>query len=128
MKKFNKKRIIIGLIAVVVLTVVVYGVGRSLATPSSQTKTVKVNGLSFENASVVYKNNLSTFTVDVYNENKNTYKMQSIDVILTNKDSETITLTYEIDSLEADEGRKIIIQDVDYDLTDYTKISYKINK
>lgn len=127
MKNMNKKRIIIG-VAVLVLAIVIYGVGRSLASPNSQSKTVKVDGLLFENASVEYKNKLSTFTVDVYNENKKTVNMESIDVVLTNKKNESVTLTYEIESLEADEGRKIIISRIDYDLRDYNKIKYIINK
>jgi len=127
MKKMKKKGIIIG-VAIVVLAIVIYGVGRSLASTNNQIKTVKEDGLSFENASVVYKNKQSTFTVDVYNENKNTYEMESIDIILKNKDKETITLNYDIDSLESDEGMKIIISNIDYDLTEYNNISYKINK
>ena len=127
MKKMKKKGIIIG-VAIVVLAIVIYGVGRSLASTSNQIKTVKEDGLSFENASVVYKNKQSTFTVDVYNENKNTYEMESIDIILKNKDKETITLNYDIDSLESDEGMKIITSNIDYDLTEYNNISYKINK
>ena len=127
MKNMNKKRIIIG-VAVLVLAIVIYGVGRSLASPNSQSKTVKVDGLLFENASVEYKNKLSTFTVDVYNENKKTVNMESIDVVLTNKKNESVTLTYEIESLETDEGRKIIISRIDYDLRDYNKIKYIINK
>ena len=127
MKKMKKKGIISG-VAIVVLAIVIYGVGRSLASTNNQIKTVKEDGLSFENASVVYKNKQSTFTVDVYNENKNTYEMESIDIILKNKDKETITLNYDIDSLESDEGMKIIISNIDYDLTEYNNISYKINK
>ena len=127
MKNMNKKRIIIG-VAVLVLAIVIYGVGRSLASPNSQSKPVKVDGLSFENASVTYKKKMSTFTVDVYNENKKTVNMESIDVVLTNKKNESVTLTYEIESLEADEGRKIIISRIDYDLRDYNKIKYIINK
>ena len=128
MKNMNKKRIIIGLAAVLVLAVVIYSVGRSLATPASQSKIENVDGLLFENANVEYEDKLSTFTVDVYNENKKTYNMKSIDITLTNKKKESITLTYEIDSLEANEGRKIIISKIDYDLRDYNKISYKVNK
>ena len=127
MRKMGKKSIIMGL-AIVVLAIVIYGIGRSLASPNTEYKATKVSGLSFENPSITYKKELSTFTVDVYNENKKTYTMKSIDIILTNKNKESITLNYEISSLEADEGRKIIISKIDYDLREYTKINYKINK
>lgn len=128
MGKNNKKKgIIIGLLAVI-LVVMIYGIGKSLATSNSVFKTQKVEGLSFENADINYDNKLSTFTVDVYNENKKVYKMKSIDVILKKDKNDKVTLTYEIDKLEADEGRKIIIDRIDYNLLGYTKIEYKINK
>ena len=126
MKNFKRKRIIIGLLAVV-LVVIVYGVGKSIATSDSVFKTQKVDGLSFENADIDYDNKLSTFTVDVYNENKKVYKMKSIDIILKNK-TDKITLNYNIDKLESDEGRKIIIDKIEYNLLGYTKVEYKINK
>jgi len=127
MKNMNKKRIIIGVV-VLVLAIVIYGVGRSLASPNSQSKPVKVDGLSFENASVTYKKKMSTFTVDVYNENKSTYRLSNINIKLENKKGNNIVLTYDIESLESDEGRKIIIENIDYDLRDYNKISYTITK
>lgn len=127
MKNMNKKRIIIG-VAVLVLAIVIYGVGRSLASPNSQSKPVKVDGLSFENASITYKKKMSTFTVDVYNENKSTYRLSNINIKLENKKGNNIVLTYDIESLESDEGRKIIIENIDYDLRDYNKISYTITK
>jgi len=127
MKKIKNKRIVIGL-AVVVLSLVVVLIGTSLATPNSQSKIEKVDGLSFENAYIENNGEYSTFTVDVYNENKTTYTMQSIDIILEDKDSNKVTLTYEITGLESDEGRKIIIERIDYDLSGYSNISYEINK
>lgn len=127
MKNNLKKRIIVGF-SIIVLVIVVYGVGKSLAFPNSASKNEKVKGLSFENANVLFENNLSTFTVDVYNETKSTYTMKNIEIKLTNKDNESISLQYDIDSLESNEGRKIIINKIDYDLRKYTKISYKINK
>ena len=123
----KKKRIIIGLLAIV-LVVVVYGVGKSLATSNSTFKNQKIDGLSFENATIEYDNKLSTFTVEVYNENKMVYNMKSIDIILKNDNKEKVVLNYSIDKLESDEGRKIIIDQIDYNLEGYTKIKYNINK
>ena len=83
MKKLNKKRIIMAGVAVIVLVVAIIGIGKSLADPKSgYLKDKKVEGLSFENASIEYKKKLSTFTVEVYNENKDTFKVKSIDIIL----------------------------------------------
>lgn len=127
MKNINKKRIIIGL-AVLVFVVAIYGIGRSLASPNSVFKTVKVDGLSFENASVTYDKKMSSFTVDVYNENKSTYRLSTINIKLEDKKGNNIVLTYDIESLESNEGRKIIIDNIDYDLRNYNKISYTITK
>ena len=129
MKK-NNKRIIIGVISVIVLAVVIITVGKSLADPSSgYLKNQKIDGLSFENASIEYKNDLSTFTVDVYNENNKTIKIENINIILKNDDDKTITLIDDsLGSLESNEGRKLIIEGIDYDLSSYNKVEYKINK
>ncbi len=127
MVKNKKKRIMIGLLFVV-LVILIYGIGKSIATPNSTFKTQKVDGLSFENADIDYNNELSTFTVDVYNENKKVYNMKSIDIILKKDKEDSVTLTYEIDKLESDEGRKIIIDKIEYNLLNYKKINYKINK
>ena len=127
MGKIKKKGIITGLLAIV-LVIIVLGVGKSFASNDGVFKTQKIDGLSFENAEIQYDNKLSTFTVDVYNENKKEYNMKSIDIILKNQEKDTITLNYVIDNLKADEGRKIIIDKIDYDLSSYTKIKYRINK
>ena len=54
--------------------------------------------------------------------------MKSINIILKKDDNDKVTLTYEIDKLESDEGRKIIIDQIDYNLDGYKQIKYKINK
>ena len=129
MKKFNTKRIMIAGVAVLVLVVAVIGIGKSLADPKSgYLKDKKIDGLSFENASIEYKKKLSTFSVELYNENNETYKIKSVDIILKNDKGDKITLTQNINDLESSEGRKIIIEKIDYDLSNYTKVSYKINK
>ena len=128
MKKNMKTGIIAGL-AIVLLAVVIVGIGRSVATKEGSTlKNQKQKGLSFENASIEYKDKLSTFTVDVYNETDKTVNVKKIDITLKNKDNDSITLNYELGNLQADEGRKIIIDNIDYDLTGYTNITYKIHK
>lgn len=128
MQNKNGKRIVIMGLAVVVLAVVILLVGNSVATSATQSKTEKVEGLLFENASVLYDSGYSTFTVDVYNEEKEVYKLKSIDIILVNENNDKVTLTYEISNLEVDEGRQIIIDMIDYDLSSYSNISYRINR
>ena len=126
MKKLNMKRIMMAGVAVLVLVVAIFCIGKSLAKPDDKTlKDRKIDGLSFENAEITYSKKLSAFTVDVYNENKDTYKVKSIDIILKNKDGNKVTLN---SNLESKEGRKSIIEKIDYDLRNYTKVSYKINK
>lgn len=130
MKKYlNKKRILMGMTAFFLLVIIVC-VGKSLATSKTQGKMVKLDGLSFENPSVSYSSSkqYSTFSVDVYNETKETMELDSIDIVLTNNKGNVIRLTQEIDKLEADEGRKIIIERVAYDLREYKDITYEINK
>ena len=123
----KKKKTIIG--SLILITIIIVGlIGTSLASPNSSTKIQNVDGLSFENATIEYNKKYSTFTVDVYNENKTTYNMKSIDITLIKNNDDKVTLTYQIDSLESDEGRKIIIDRIEYDLSEYSKIKYKVNK
>ena len=129
MKKNSNKRIIIGLGIVVLAVVVTVVLKASFAKPdNNKLKNQTINGLSFENASIEYKDNNSTFTVDVYNENKKTFKVKTIDIILENDLEEQVRLTENIDDLESDEGRKLIVTMTDYDLTKFNKVTYKLNK
>ena len=125
----NKKNIkILGLLSLIIVGVVAIVVGRSLA--SSDTSILRnqvVDGLSFENAKLEC-NEICTFEVDIYNENKETYNLKSIDLKFKQSDDSVITLTgYVGESLESDEGRKITAS-IDKDITSSVDLEYIINK
>ena len=83
--------------------------------------------LSFENATLEYKDGVTTFEARVYNESGGEYTLKTINVILDSS-SKTTTLTgYIGESLESEEG-KILRISIDDDLSDSTKLTYKINK
>ena len=86
-----------------------------------------VEGLSMEDASLEYKDGVSTFTANVFNESGDIFNLKTIEVILESK-SKTITLTgYIGETLEKEEGRVLRIS-IDQDLSDSEKLTYKINK
>lgn len=86
-----------------------------------------VEGLSMEDASLEYKDGVSTFTANVFNESGDIFNLKTIEVILESK-SKTTTLTgYIGETLEKEEGRVLRIS-IDQDLSDSEKLTYKINK
>lgn len=86
-----------------------------------------VEGLSMEDASLEYKDGVSTFTANVFNESGDVFNLKTIEVILESK-SKTTTLTgYIGETLEKEEGRVLRIS-IDQDLSDSEKLTYKINK
>ena len=86
-----------------------------------------VDGLSFENATLEYKDGVTTFEAKVYNESGSEYTLKTINVIL-DSGSKTTTLTgYIGESLENEEGKVLRIS-IDDDLSDSNKLTYKINK
>ncbi|MBE6160969.1 MAG: hypothetical protein E7158_01935 [Firmicutes bacterium] len=87
-----------------------------------------VDGLSFENSELNCLESLCTYKVDVYNTNENTYDLKTIEVIITDKDNNEISmLGYIGNTLEKDEG-KILEVSIDKDLSNAKKVQYKINK
>ena len=127
--KKSKKVLVIALIAFVLVGLIVFGISYALKDDGNFLHNQKVNGLSFENAKVEYKNDKSDFSVIVYNENEDTMNVKSIEIQMIDKDNKEVSMVVELDgALESDEGRKIIIDNIDYDLSDYNKISYTINK
>lgn len=131
MDKYKRRRVIalFSAVFIIVLAVVLIKTGKSMAsTDTSVLRNQKVDGLTFENATLEYKDGITTFTVDVYNETKKTYKLKNVDINFVQEDGQKITLLgYTGESLESDEGRKITAS-VDIDLTASTNIEYKINK
>ena len=130
--KIKKNKALMGLVSavfVIVLGIVLITVGKSIATQdSSILRNQTVDGLSFENADISCNSGVCTFTVDVYNENKSTYSLKSININFKQSNNATITLVgYIGTSLESEEGRKLTAS-VDRDILESTGLEYKINK
>ena len=131
MNKLNKqaKRGLLSGILIIVVAVVIIFVGKSIATgDSSILRNQTVDGLSFENGTLEYKDGVSTYTVDVYNEKKDKVTLKNIEINFKQEDGNEITLTgYVGNSLESDEGKKMQAS-VDIDLTNSTDIEFNIVK
>lgn len=127
---FTKKNKILTLIVgLFVLVGVIFLVGRSVADPNTgYLRNQVVDGLSFENANLVYEGGITTFTAEVYNENGVEYALKNISIKLTDGDGNVVTLVgYIGENLEINEG-KIITASIDDDLSDSTNLQYVINK
>ena len=131
MNRLNKKArigLLSGVLIIVVAVVIIF-VGKSMATTdSSILRNQTVEGLSFENATLEYKDGVTTYTVDVYNENKEKVSLKNIEINFKQEDDTYITLTgYIGNSLDSDEGKKMQAS-VDLDLTNSTDIEFNIVK
>lgn len=118
--------IVLGLILLVgVITVI----GRSLADPNSgYLRNQTVEGLSFEDAELVYENGVTKFQVAVYNESGDIYSLKNISINLKDESNKVTTLVgYVGESLEKDEA-KLITASIDQDLSSSVKLEYVINK
>lgn len=125
--KCKKSVIILGSIAII--AVVVFLLKTALANPNSEyLKNQTVDGLSFENASIVYENGITTFKVEVYNETDDTYTLKNIGIKLTDEENnEFILIGYIGESLEKEEG-KYLQASIDQDLSSSLKLEYIVNK
>ena len=131
MNRLNKKArtgLLSGVLIIVVAVVIIF-VGKSMATTdSSILRNQTVEGLSFESATLEYKDGVTTYTVDVYNENKEKVSLKNIEINFKQEDDTYITLTgYIGNSLDSDEGKKMQAS-VDLDLTKSTDIEFNIVK
>ena len=125
-KENKRTAIILGSIFLVVVAGLI--IRNTLSDPNSgYLRNQTVDGLSFENAALEYKDGVTTFEAKVYNESGSEYTLKTINVILDSS-SRTTTLTgYIGESLESEEG-KILRISIDDDLSDSSKLTYKINK
>ncbi len=127
MIKENKRTaIILGSIFLVVVAGLI--IRNTLSNPNTgYLRNQTVDGLSMEDASLEYKDGVSTFTANVYNESGEVYNLKTINVILEGKDKTTTLTGYIGETLEKDEGKVLRIS-IDQDLSDSDKLTYKINK
>ena len=130
MKNLNNKNkyILFGLIgAFIIIGIITFGISFAY-TDNDPLKNQKVDGLSFENAKVEYNNEISTFTVAVYNETEGIYNAKEIEITIKDKSNEETTLIGVIgEKLESDEGR-IITATTNKDITNIKSIEYEIKK
>lgn len=125
----KKKKIIIGVLSLVIIAGIIVIVSKqSKADPDNTVlKTQVVENLMFENATLEYNNGISTFTVDVYNENDETYTLNNISIKFTVDEKEVTLIGYIGNTLEKEEGRKLTAS-VDKDIRNATNLEYIINK
>ena len=125
----KKKKAMISIISILVIGIAIYFIGRSVATVDSTIlKDQVVDGLSFEDANLVYENGISTLTVNVTNDNKNAYSLKYIEIKLKDDDNNENTLIgYIGDSIDSND-KKIITASIDKDITTATSLEYIINK
>ncbi len=126
--KKSKKVLVIALAAFILIGLIVFGVSYALKDDGNFLRNQKVDGLSFENAKIEYKNEISNFSVIVYNENEESQDIKSIEIQLVDKNNKETSMIVDIDGiLESDEGR-LITTSIDKDITDMKTLEYKINK
>lgn len=126
---FEKYKIPTIVLGFILLVGIVFLIGKSLADPNSgYLRNQTIDGLSFENANIVYEDGVTTFTVEVYNESGDTYTLKNISINLTNNDNTATTLIgYIGESLEKDEA-KLITASIDQDLSSSINLEYVVNK
>ena len=126
----NKKNIpILSIILVIVLGVVIYFVGPSVATKDSTIlRDQEVEGLSFTNGDLKVEKGISTLTVNVTNTNKETYSLKYIEIkVEDDKDNELVLIGYVGESIESNETKQVTAS-IDKDITNSTSLEYIINK
>ena len=130
MNQQNKKMIIglVTLLSVLIVVAIVIVIGNTVATTdTSVLRNQTVDGLTFENGNIECTD-ICTYTVDVYNENKETYNLKTINMNFKQEDDSVVTLVgYIGESLESDEGRKITAS-IDKDISSSVDLEYVINK
>ena len=126
----NKKNIpILSIIFVLVLGVIIYLIGPSVATKDSTIlKDQEVEGLTFTNADLNVEKGISTLTVSVTNTNKETYSLNYIEIVVTDeKDNSDTLIGYIGETIDPNET-KIITASIDKDITESKSLDYIINK
>ena len=128
MRGKNIQMFIIG-ISILVVGIIFAIIGNSIATSDSTVlRNQEVDNLLFENASLEYENNISTYTVDVTNKQDNIYNLKYINIKIKDEENNEYTLIgYIGDYLNSNETRKITAS-IDKDITDITSITYSIVK
>lgn len=125
-EKFKIPSLILGCFLIIGI---IFLIKNSIADPDSEyLRNQIVDGLSFENANLVYENGITTFTVEVYNESGDIYSLKNISINLKDLNNNITTLVgYIGESLDKDEA-KLISASIDQDLSSSVNLEYVINK
>lgn len=126
---YKKKVSIISIVAFIIVALITISIKASLAKPDTNyLKNQSIDGISFEEANLEYKDGISTFTVNVYNNNKKDYELKKVTINVKGTDGKVTSLVSEVNSiLESEEGRQISVT-TNKDITDLISLEYKINK
>ena len=124
----NTKNLIISAF-VLGLGILLILIGNSLAsTESTILKDQVVDNLSFENATLEYANNVSTFKVEVTNDNTEAYNLKYIEInFKDSSDKVTKLIGYIGEEIASGETREITAS-IDKNITDSVSLEYSIVK
>ena len=104
-------------------------IGNSLAsTESTILKDQVVDNLSFENATLEYANNVSTFKVEVTNDNTEAYNLKYIEINFKDSSDKVSKLIGYIGEVIASGETREITASIDKDITDSVSLEYSIIK
>lgn len=122
----NKKKIIIAILSVFIITVGIMIIRKAYSTTSPLDNQV-IEGISFENVNVDKKDDITTFECEVINDNSFTKELKTISVIIQDENNSYNLTGYIDNSLEKDE-HKILKISIDQEIGEIKSITYKINK
>ena len=122
----NKKKIIIAILSVFIITVGIMIINKAYSTSSPLDNQV-VNGLSFENVNLNKKDGITTFECEVINDNSVIQELKTISVIIQDENNSYNLTGYIGNSIEKDE-HKILKISIDQEIGEIKSITYRINK
>ena len=126
----TQKKMMVGGISCFFLSILILGLGVSYSsTESGYLSNQTVEGLTFENASLIYENGVTTYTVEVVNDLEEDYNLNNINIIFKDGDGKEIVslLGYIGDKLSVGESKQIDTS-IDQEISNIISIEYKINK
>lgn len=124
----NIKMFTVGTLILVVGILLVV-IGNSISTPDSTIlKDQVVDNLSFNNATLEYLNNETTFEVEVTNKNIDEYTLKYIEILFTDEENNINKMMgYIGNSIKKDETKKVTAK-IDKDITNSVSLEYVIIK
>ena len=122
----NKKKIIIAILSVFIITVGIMIIKKAYSTSSPLDNQV-VNGLSFENVNLNKKDGITPFECEVINDNSVIQELKTISVIIQDENNSYNLTGYIGNSIEKDE-HKILKISIDQEIGEIKSITYRINK